>query len=219
VVVVYWFLHSSGDWFWAYPAISAPVFAWLGLGMRLEVDRDPSPSPPVRRPLPVAAAIAGVIAVAALSLALPWTAAVDVKRAAESWGSDPEAAFDRLDRAGDLNFLSAQPNLVAGAIATRLNDPERARQAFDRALERDPRNWYATLELAAIDALQGDRQSSLERLQRVAELNPLEPLTGKVRQGAVSGNPVSLEELDSAYLKRYCARQGRRATPTGCDPG
>ena len=29
---VYWFAHSTGDWFWAIPALSAPVFAWLGAG-------------------------------------------------------------------------------------------------------------------------------------------------------------------------------------------
>jgi hypothetical protein len=219
VIFVYWLLHASGDWLWAFPAISAPVFAWLGLGMRLDAERAPSPSRWAWWRLPRIVGAASLIAIAAASLFLPWTAAVDTKKAAESWGSNPDAAFDRLDRASDLNFLSAQPDLVEGAIATRLNDSDRAREAFDRALERDPRNWYATLELAALDALQGDRQSSLARLQRVAALNPVEPLTEKVRQGATTGQPVSLQDLDAAFLKRYCERLGRPTGPSGCKSG
>jgi hypothetical protein len=220
VIFVYWFLHSSGDWFWAFPAISAPVFAWLGFSTRLDTQGDsPARLRWGRWRLPATVGAVALFALAAISLFLPWTAALDVKKAAESWGADPDAAFERLDRARDLNFLSAQPDLVAGAIATRLNEPERARLSFTRALERDPRNWYATLELAALDALEGDRASALARLDEVARLNPGEQLTARVRKGIEEGRPVSLDELDASFIERYCARQGRQATPTGCDPG
>jgi hypothetical protein len=230
VVFVYWFGHSTGDWFWAFPALSAPVFAWLGLGMRLGADRGLRPAPSWasdwERPAwasnrgRLAAAGAGVTAVlATLSLALPWTAAVDTKRAAEIWGASPKVAYDRLDRAADLNFLSANPYLVAGAIASRLDQPRRMRIAFDRALDRDPDNWYATLELAALDAIEGETLSALERLRRVSELNPREPVTDQVRQGLLSDRPVSLERLDAIFLERYCQRLGRAVGPRGCTPG
>ncbi|MGH2983591.1 MAG: O-antigen ligase family protein [Solirubrobacterales bacterium] len=219
VVFVYWFAHSTGDWFWAFPALSAPVFAWLGLGMRVGADRRLRPPPSWAsdwgRPAAVGAGVAVVFA--ALSLALPWTAAVDTKKAAETWGAGPNAAYDRLDRAADLNFLSANPYLVEGAIASRLDQPRRMRIAFDRALDRDPDNWYATLELAALDAIEGDSQSALERLQRVSELNPREPVTDQVRQGVLSGPPVSLETLDAIFLERYCRRLGRDPGPDGCE--
>ncbi len=219
VVFVYWFAHSTGDWFWAFPALSAPVFAWLGLGMSVGADRGlraaPSWASDWERPAAVAGGV--VVVFAALSLALPWTAAVDTKKAAETWGASPNAAYDRLDRAADLNFLSANPYLVEGAIASRLDQPRRMRIAFDRALDRDPDNWYATLELAALDALEGDSQSALERLQRVSELNPREPVTDQVRQGVLSGPPVSLETLDSIFLERYCRRLGRDPGPDGCE--
>jgi hypothetical protein len=225
VVFVYWFAHSSGDWFWAFPALSAPVFAWLGLGMRVGADRGLGPAPTWAsdwgRTAGVAAAVAAAVAVvlAAVSLALPWTAAVDTKKAAETWGASPNAAYDRLDRAADLNFLSANPYLVEGAIASRLDQPRRMRIAFDRALDRDPDNWYATLELAALDAIEGDTLSALERLQRVSELNPREPATDQVRQGLLSDRPVSLETLDAIFLQRYCERLGREVGPAGCTSG
>jgi hypothetical protein len=92
------------------------------------------------------------------------------------------------------------------------------RIAFDRALDRDPDNWYATLELAALDAIEGETLSALERLQRVSELNPREPVTGQVRQGLLSDRPVSLETLDAIFLERYCHRLGREVGPDGCTP-
>jgi hypothetical protein len=221
VVFVYWFAHSTGDWFWAFPALSAPIFAWLGMGMRVGAERGLQPvsgwASRWGRPAAVATVAAGVLA--AVSMALPWTAAVDTKKAGEIWGADPDAAYERLDRAADLNFLSANPYLVKGAIASRLGQSGQMRVAFERALERDPRNWYAALELAALDAIEGDRQGSLERLDRVAELNPQEELTNRVREGLLSDQPVSLQALDADFIERYCRRLGREVGPNGCTPG
>jgi O-antigen ligase len=216
VVFVYWFLHSTGDWFWALPGLSAPIFAWLGLATGIGAERDPRRpgSRPWERPAAAIAVVAGLLAF--LSLALPWTAAVDVKKAGEIWGADPVAAFDRLDRADSLNFLSANPDLVEGAIASRLGERRRMRAAFEQALDRDPRNWYATLELAALDAVEGNAQASLDRLDRVAELNPREPVTDEIRRGVLKGRPVTLEELDDIFLERYCRVHGQELGPDGC---
>ena len=46
-----------------------------------------------------------------------------------------------------MNPLSERADVTAGAIAVRLDDLERARAAFARAVERNERNWYALLEL------------------------------------------------------------------------
>ena len=216
VVFVYWLLHSIGDWFWAFPALTAPAFAFLGMGMRLGAARPPATGPSWGRwRLPAAVAGIAIGVIAAVSLFLPWAAAVDVKKATDSWGASPTAAFDRLNQARDLNFLSAQPDLVAGAIASQLGDRQRMRSAFERALQRDPRNWYATLELAALDGIEGDSPAALQRLDRVSQLNPREPLTATVRQGVVSGHPVKLQTLDHAFLERYCRTLGRHAAARG----
>jgi hypothetical protein len=216
VVFVYWFVHSLGDWFWAFPALTAPVFAWLGMGMRLDAPRAAAIRTSRTR-WSIATAVAGgiVVVVGAASLFLPWAAAVEVKKAADSWGANPRAAFNRLDRAADLNFLSAQPYLVEGAIAAELGDRQRVRSGFTRALERDPRNWYATLELAALDGIEGRRAAALERLKRVVALNPRESETAVVRQGVIRGNPITLRALDRAFVVRYCQRLGRTASRDG----
>jgi hypothetical protein len=217
VVFIYWLVHSIGDWFWAFPALTAPVFAWLAMCMRLDAERGPVARPGWARRLgvPLAGGSIAVAILAAVSMVLPWGAALDVKKASESWGANPRLAFQRLDEARDLNFLSAQPDLVTGAIASQLGYQRRMRSAFDRALERDPRNWYATLELAALDAIQGDSQSALQRLDRVAQLNPKEEMTAVVRQGVVSGHPLTLQAVDAAFVERYCQRLGRNPDPNG----
>jgi hypothetical protein len=221
VVFVYWFVHSIGDWFWAFPALSAPIFAWLGIGMRLDAERATLAYPQWARGwiAPVAAVSAAALIFAIGSMALPWMSAIDVNKAAASWGANPHDAFKRLDQARKLNFLSARPDLVQGNIAALLGEHRRVRSSFERALERDPRNWYAEIELAALDGVEGDKQSALARLDRVAALNPQEPLTATIRQGVLSGKPVTLDQLNSDFLERYCQRLGRAVGPNGCQTG
>jgi tetratricopeptide (TPR) repeat protein len=140
--------------------------------------------------------------VAALSLTLPWLAAREVERAADTWRSSPGDAYAILDRARTLNPLSARPDLVAGAIAMREEDYPRAEAAFARALDRHPDSWYAELELAVIAALEGRRDEALARLERVEELNPLEETVDIVREGVLAGEPVDPHVLDRIFLQR-----------------
>jgi O-Antigen ligase len=219
-IFVYVVVHSTGDWFWLFPAIWAPVFAWLGVGMALgRGPRAQAPQEERPRRWPTRAAAAAITVFAAASFALPWVAAVQTNRASHIWGADPQAAYRLLDHASDLNFLSANPDLVKGGIASRLDQPRVMRDAFSEALKRDPNNWYATLELATLDAVDGDRQAALDRLRRVAELNPREPLTARVRQGLLSNHPLSPQKLDAVFLERYCAVLGRQVGPGGCVVG
>ena len=221
VVFAYWFVHSIGDWFWAFTALSAPVFAWLGMGMSLDADRDGAAQSRRARTWRVPAIAIGTVALlfALVSMILPWGAAIDVQRAQADWTSDPKTAFDQLDQARQLNFLSAQPDLVEGVIALRLNESRRVRSSFDRALERDPNNWYAELQLAALDGMEGRKPEALARLNRVAVLNPREPLTATVRQGVLTGKPVTLHQLDQEFVYRYCHILGRQVGPNGCQTG
>jgi hypothetical protein len=205
VAFAYWALHGSIDWFWEFPGLAAPAFAWLGLAGAL--DR-PAATPGerrsgwTRRRMTAAALYTLIVVLALISLALPWLAAREVERAADGWRTSPEDAYAILDRARALNPLSARPDLVAGAIAMRENDFPRAEEAFERALDRHGDNWYAELELAVIAALEGRRDEALERLDRAEELNPREDAVDVVRDGVVSGEPVDPHVLDRIFLQR-----------------
>lgn len=205
VAFAYWFVHASVDWFWEFPGLTAPALAWLGLAAGL--GRAPPPTEPPRRSgnawrLGALAAAVGVGLLAVFSYALPWLAAREVDRAAAVWRSDPEEAYDALGNARRLNPLSDRPDLVAGAIASRRGDIERMRAAFRRALERNPHNWYAHLQLAVAASLAGERERALEILGHARELNPAEPALDLVAEGIRSGEPVSPEALDRMFLQR-----------------
>jgi hypothetical protein len=218
----YWFVHSSGDWFWAIPGLTAPALAWLAIAGRLDGNADsrrPSGGASVRMPSSLAAAaVAALVALVAVASYLgPWGAARDIDEAANIWATDPQGAYDRLDRARNLNPLSEDADLLAGAIAGRLGDRGRMRDAYTNALERNPHSWYAQFELGALDAVEGNRSSAAARLTAAQRLNPSDPLIRKVLRGARSGDPVSLTAIDRIFLARVCGLVGRTIDTRYCE--
>lgn len=206
VGAAYWLVHGSIDWFWEIPAVTAPVLAALGLASALPRDAEPAasdPRPPRgwagRVPVVVASVLA---AAAAASYAFPLVSALYVRNATRSWVTDAPAAFAALDRARRLNPLSDRPDLVEGAIASRLRQPERMRRAFGAAVERNRHSWYGVLELGIADALTGHRTQALAHLAAAAELNPLEPVIARVRRDVRAGKRVDPREIDAIFLRR-----------------
>jgi O-antigen ligase len=202
-LAAYWLLHGSVDWLWELPAVTAPAFALLGLAAAVEARQ---PGSTDRRFTPVAAGAAAAILAGAAALAVPWTATAEVERAAAVWRTNPDRALEHLDRAGRIDRLSSQPALLAGAIANRSGRPERAVTELEEALDREPRNWYAHLELAIAQARLGRHADALASLGRAAELNPREDAIGEVREDVARGETVDLAELDSVFRQRVESR-------------
>jgi O-antigen ligase len=217
--VCYWFLHSAGDWFWMYPALTGPAIAWLAVAGRLDAAPDEQAPWPSTGAARAAAGVAGALAVvAAIALLLPWIAERKVKDAATHWTADPAAAYKELDSAAGINFLSARPYLIQGTIASRAGDAREMRIAFGRALERDSHNWYALLELGALDALEGHRSQALRRLDRARALSPKDPLIRSVRRQIAAGHKVPLVDIQNDLLGRVCTRIGRTQSTRYCKP-
>jgi tetratricopeptide (TPR) repeat protein len=201
VVVGYWLVHGSVDWFWEVPGLTCPALACLALAGRIRH----SPRPHPRRRLPgwaIASIGAALVLGSALSLALPWLAEKETQRALGTWRSDPAQAFSRLERARRLNPLSDKPDMLAGAIASRLEDTTRMQRAFQGALVRNPYNWYAQFELGILAASQGDRREALRRLAAVRSLNPREPALALALEQVRRGRRVSLAEYDRLFFAR-----------------
>ena len=194
VVLGYWLVHASGDWFWEFPGLTGPALAFLGAAAAL------GPRGTGRRVPVVPAAVAALAA--AVSLALPWLAAKEVEAAAGSWRDDPDAAYDRLERARRLNPLSERPDLVAGAIASRRGDWPAMRAAFFRALERNPSSWYAEFELAVVEAVLDHRDSALAHLARARRLNPGEPAIALLERRVLRDAPIDPDEFDRFFIQR-----------------
>lgn len=214
VAFAYWFVHGSVDWFWEMPALGAPAFAWLGLALRTssrETDEAAAVARPTRARL-VALAVVVLALPLAASFAFPWAAAREVDSAAASWRADPARAFDQLDLARRLNPLSDKADLIAGTIADRMGDRARARTAFQRAIERNGKNWYAHLQLGVVDSLDGRRAAARVHLRRALELNPTDPVVHQVAQLVDEGRRVDPAEVERLFSSRLQLLTGKRQT-------
>ncbi|HYH62892.1 MAG TPA: O-antigen ligase family protein [Solirubrobacterales bacterium] len=164
----YWLVHASADWFWPYPAVTAPAFLLLGAAVApalLMPDREVQRGP--RRLIVVGAAVV------ALSVIPPFLSERLVERSLDTFRVNTEQAYDDLALARDLNPLSDLPALTEGSIALALDDDKRAIAAFREAIRERPEEYVGHFFLALILAKKDPEQARTE-LAVVAELNPLE---------------------------------------------
>ncbi len=149
----YWLFHSSLDWFWPYPAVTAPVFALLGSAcapcVRALSRSDKAASPPARQGRGRLAIAAAAIVLAA-TVVPPFLSERYTTDAYAVWRADPSRAYRDLDRARSLNPLSVDPILAEGAIARANGDRRRAIAAFDDAVAKRPEEWVSYYFLALL---------------------------------------------------------------------
>jgi hypothetical protein len=221
----YWVVHGSVDWFWEFAGLGAPAFAMLGLTCALAPPRalsaarrrsvgaraslpeaarasapEPRPRSHARRPYLAIAAV-GVLGLAgAVALAAPWLSQLQVQSAADVWTRAPQTAYARLNDAAGLNPLSDEPYVIAGSIALRYGELDRADHDFALALARTPGDAYATLERGAIASARGEHAAALELLERAVRLDPREPLTRQAWALVRRGGRVDIEELNRSIL-------------------
>jgi O-Antigen ligase len=212
----WWFVHGAVDWFWEFPALAGIAFGMLGVSCALAA-RPTHPRTVLRgerglalrgwalRMGPARLLGPGLVvvlaALAAVSFAAPWLAERDVRKAGEVWRANPAQAFDRLERAADLNPLTAQPALVEASIALRLGDLEAAERMFAAALEREPLNPHPVLELGLIAAEDGSRDLAARRLRRALELSPQDEVARRALRDVMRGRAVSVDAYNDAILR------------------
>lgn len=245
--LVVWLVHGSVDWFWEIPALSGPALAFLALGgaamRQVEPAGAPSRELPAdaggggRRPAPAGAptpparasqararrigptiALGALALLAALALALPYLAEREVAAAAGGWSSDPARAFERLDRAADLDPLSSRPELVAGVIALQLGRPRVAGQRFAQALGRDAGDWFAYFGSGLAASARGDAARARRYYERALALDPGEPLVREAL-GRVGGrNPLTAREAFGSLRRDVQRLSGSTGGPFGGNP-
>lgn len=204
----YMALHSAADWLWEFPGLTGPALMYAGIVVGLLPRSQPQPASPRGRSTWRRLVLVPPVAAGALLFGFPWLAAREVDSASAAWRSSPQAAFAQLDRAARLNPLSAQPYLIAGAIASRLGDRTRIRLEFERALTREPDNWYATLELGVLESQLGEWTNAVRLLERAKALDPLEPTVAYALRRVKNYQSVSFDTLDAVYRQRVARRLG-----------
>jgi hypothetical protein len=198
-----WFLHATVDWLWEIPACGLTAFALLGVAAGLRNDRRGRVV--LRRPrlhrVSLVTAVVGVVIVAS-SLALPWLAARYEVRAADTWLSEPAVAHAELERAAALNPVSDRPYVLSGAMASRRGDYALMRSSFERALERNPLNWYSHLELALALSQTGETKAAARHAEQAVDLNPRERIVRLVQSSLAAGRSIDPALIDALLLRQ-----------------
>ena len=161
----YWLVHASAEWFWSYPVITLPMAFALGVAAAPGLEPGPGPGPRPRVGFAVAAGLA------ALSLFPFFFSERYTNEAIRTGGTDPEAAYEDLDRAADLNPLSDRALAAEALIANSTGDRARALAALDEAQERQPEEWTIYYIRAQVLA-SSDPVGATRALKRARELNP-----------------------------------------------
>jgi tetratricopeptide (TPR) repeat protein len=209
VSCLYWVVHGGVDWLWEFAGLGATAFALLGIALALR------PRTPARAgwrgqallgSRPAVAAVGVGAMLLCLAFGAPWLSGRLADNAARTWQADSDAAFRDLDRAAALNPLSEQPNLLAGAIALRLGDADRARAEFADALERQPSDHYALLELGMLEANADRPARALELLDDAVRTNPRDDLARTVRRRVQRGRRVNIAAVNRTILERSQSR-------------
>ena len=166
----YWVLHSSYDWLWNYPAITAPVMFMLGAALAPGLSRAVNRSRSSRLRIPLAVGC-GLCALAALPLFLSdrYT-----ERGLAEESSDPRAALMDFDRAASINPFAVEPLIDRGVTASRLGERGVALGAFRRAQDRQPDN-YAPYYFEAALTYRSNPKFAGVQLARAESLDPRDP--------------------------------------------
>ncbi|MFN8223544.1 MAG: O-antigen ligase family protein [Gaiellales bacterium] len=193
-----WLLHAQVDWLWEMPALGFGAFALLGLAVGA---CDPEPAPrTLRRELRLGSRVGAgvVVASCALSFGIPWLAGRYEARAITAWPEEPGRAIALARRAAGLDPVRDDSLVLAGAMQSRLGDYPAMRDDFARAVDRNPFNWYAELELAVAYGALGNQAEARRHARRAAALNPRDPLVRRTAAAIERGETVEPASIDRA---------------------
>jgi O-antigen ligase/polysaccharide polymerase Wzy-like membrane protein len=208
VMFFYWLIHGSVDWFWEFPGLGAPAFAALGLTCAIATARYPTLGVRLPGGRRVAAAAATLGLVAGVGVVLPWLAERDLRGAKEVAADHPGQALARLHRASRLNPLSPRADQTAALVEIQRGRPDLAQRRFREALERDPRDSFSYLELAAIASSEERSADSLRLIEHARRLAPRDRVILPVRRELLRGKRVSPARVRTLILRDIDLRIG-----------
>jgi tetratricopeptide (TPR) repeat protein len=203
-----WFAHGLVDWIWAFSGLGLVAFALLGVAARggasAAAEDGPEPTAAPARPSPRRVVLTVLLIPLAVSLALPGIAA---RYTAAAYDDFPDTGvgvvLTRLDRAADLDFLSADPLVAKGIIAQRFGRLPLALDAFSEAIEREPGNWFARFERGMVLAGLGRREAAAD-IRTAIRMNPRQRIArrvlARVRRG-LPVDPTSIERMLGEQLE------------------
>ena len=165
-----WGTHAGIDWDWEMAVVTLWLFAAGGLALSA---RPSKATPHLALSVPIkVAVVAACVAVAILPMRMAVSEA-RVDAGVDAATNDRcKVAIAEARSSLDAVPERALPYQVIGCCELRLRHADAARRAYQRAVERDPRNWELHRDLSVAQALSGrDPRPTARRAKR---LNPLE---------------------------------------------
>ncbi len=215
LIFAYWLVHGSVDVFWEIPVLAACALGFLGLASAIEA---PAAGDHLEPALPDGSqtaggkrlarrtAVAGALVLAAyasVSLGSPPLADAYLRSGSGVWRENEQAAYNRLELAADFDPFSAEALMAKGSIAFRLDEHDLAQDAFVRALEREPRNWYGYTQLGLLAVDAQDYEGAASFIARARALNPRDPLLEIVERLIAARQPIDTDYINDLFrIKR-----------------
>jgi tetratricopeptide (TPR) repeat protein len=206
LLFLYWFVHSSLDWFWEFPGLAGPGL--LGLGVAMAVAHGAKEPAPERSLISggraLALAVACVVLIAA-SVIPPWLSERELRRGTEIAATNPEAALEDFDRAASLNPLTPLPDKAAGVVEIRDGDYAAADRSFRAAYERDHGDSGMHLLMGVLASSAGRPQEAIRLVSEARRLAPQDEITARVLNALKKGrklDPRKVDRLIQANVER-----------------
>jgi O-antigen ligase len=204
-----WLVHAQVDWLWEYPALTLLALGLLAIAMRID-DRRHLPGREranwLMDVLAVRVALGVLVVAGAVSLALPGAAARFERAAYDAQRTDPSLTIMRLDRAADLDPLSADPLIGRAVVLRNGGRTAEARADLLEAIEREPRNWFAHFELALLEGSLRRWAPAGRSMARAAALNPRQPLVEEVRRLVATRRTIDPSAIERALNAQLSVR-------------
>ncbi len=165
--IAYWFVHSSAEWFWQFPAVTLPVMVYLAM---LVAPWQRVEAAPLRWPLRAVGAGVAVLAVVAVA---PLYAAD--RYLAQSYAlTDPSEALAAVERAQWFNPASPELSQREGWLAIQSGEGDRAEEAYRNAIQLNPDHYAQHALLGVFYEIRGDWPAALSSYKEALALNPLD---------------------------------------------
>ncbi len=207
--LVVWLIHGSIDWFWEMPALSGPALGFLGMagglartgGARSGVAaaapderRMLNRVPPVPQPVKVGAGVLALVA-AVVVLGFPYLSVREVSIASNIASTNPDQALRDLNRAAQLNPLSAEPGRLGGSIAMQAGDYAVAEKRFQQAIQREPGGWFSWLGAGLAASRLGQTPVAVRDFRVAYSINNRQPAVQAALTDARSTHPLTYAQM------------------------
>ena len=172
-----WLVHTSVDWLYNIPGVTAAALLCAGLLVGQRTDLAPPPPRSARRSRAALLAVITLVGVVAAGVGRHYGAALYREQAEASLPRHPAAALIDTRRSLALNPYDTATYITASAAHARRGEYDLARQALLAAARREPFNFVPWGLLGDLATRRGDRVQARADYARARALNPRAALT------------------------------------------